>query len=386
MNRIALVLILAVSYFGRVAIGGEPSGEEPSGAAPLSADQVAGLIAGLNNDSFNVREAATERLTTAGRNAIPQIVDAVSDNDLEVTTRLLRVLGQLALSEQPATSSDARAALEKIAATRVTSAATRAAETLSTLDEIREERCLAQLKRLGATVERHTYAFGNNAVDLSYTIEIDKRWKGESDEFKLLAHVPHVRHLVLNYSEVDDDWMSVVSELSNLEDLTIVRGKVTSTGVANLAKLERLQTLEMMYTPIDDGAIDTLRAMQGVVMMRLYGTRITKDGQSRLREQLANTNVDVRRGGFLGISPLRNLAPCTIGEVHPNTAAEAAGLQTNDTILEYNGQPVTDFDSLTNLISDNAPGETSTVLIQRGGEKLTKQVTLGECKPSMLRR
>ncbi|MCA9206413.1 MAG: PDZ domain-containing protein [Planctomycetales bacterium] len=382
MNRIALVLIIAVSYLGRAAIGGEPAGD-----APLSADQVTALIAGLNNDSFNVREAATERLTTAGRHAIPHIVDAVSDNDLEVTTRLLRVLGQLALSEQPATSADARAALEKIAATRVTSAATRAAETLATLDEIREERCLAQLKRLGATVERHTYAFGNNAVDLSYTIEIDKRWKGESDEFKLLGNVPHVRHLVLNYPEVDDDWMSVVAELSNLEDLTIVRGKVTSAGIADLSKLERLQTLEMMYTPmIDDGAVDSLRAMQGVVMMRLYGTRISKDGQTRLREQLANTNVDVRRGGFLGISPLRNLAPCTIGQVHPNTAAEAAGLQTNDTILEYNGQPVTDFDSLTKLISDNGPGETSTLLIERGGEKLTKQVTLGECKPSMLRQ
>ncbi len=50
----------------------------------------------------------------------------------------------------------------------------------------------------------------------------------------------------------------------------------------------------------------------------------------------------------------------------------------NDVILEYEGQKVTDYKSLTALIAGNIAGDTVTVKVVRDGQTLSKRVTLGE--------
>jgi S1-C subfamily serine protease len=47
-------------------------------------------------------------------------------------------------------------------------------------------------------------------------------------------------------------------------------------------------------------------------------------------------------------------------------------------IVKYQGQPVGDFDSLTELISHDEAGDTVTMVIRRGVELLSVEVTLGE--------
>jgi hypothetical protein len=375
--RIRLCLAIAV------LLNGTAMSKPGLAQTSLTSQQIQDLIRRLDADSFNVREAATTRLVEVGSEAIPLLSEAVSHANLEVSTRLVRILGDLALSDHPATEQSARAALEKIALTRVTSAAARAAETLVTLGEIREERCLEQLKRLGALIERQTYAFTNGSVDLYYSLSFDKRWKGTEEDAELLRGIPHTRHLTLDYPDVNDAWMKHIAHLKGLTDLVVARGQVTGEGLEPLAKLEGLETLQLMYMPIDDSAIETLASLKRLNYMKLYGTKLSKEGVARLRGLLTNCVLDVRRGGFLGIEAAASLPQCTVGGVRSGTAAERAGLAAHDVILQYNGKDVTDFASLTELISDNAPGDAVVLTVQRADQRLEIPVTLGDWPTSV---
>jgi len=92
---------------------------------------------------------------------------------------------------------------------------------------------------------------------------------------------------------------------------------------------------------------------------------------------------------FLGISShglsgeeARDLALASrdgalVDEVYSGTAAEAAGLKSDDLIVEFGGQKVFDDSDLTELIRAHHPGEKVTVVVLRGKERKTLNATLG---------
>ena len=133
------------------AVSAEPPTSAPAAVAP-SAEQIQHWIGQLNAERFVDREVATEKLISAGGAAVGPVLAAVAENNLEVTTRAVYILQELALSGDAAVSDAAHAALEKVAEPRLTSAARRARATLARLDLIRQERAIQELRRLGASV------------------------------------------------------------------------------------------------------------------------------------------------------------------------------------------------------------------------------------------
>ncbi|MCD6402601.1 trypsin-like peptidase domain-containing protein [bacterium] len=67
--------------------------------------------------------------------------------------------------------------------------------------------------------------------------------------------------------------------------------------------------------------------------------------------------------------------------VIPGTAAEKAGLQRNDIILEFNGEKITPENSLAKIIMDYNPGDRVVLKVLRGEEEKIFQATLGEMSP-----
>jgi S1-C subfamily serine protease len=63
--------------------------------------------------------------------------------------------------------------------------------------------------------------------------------------------------------------------------------------------------------------------------------------------------------------------------VEPNGPADAAGLESGDIILSVDGQAIDEEHPLDATLSQHAPGRQITVVVQRGTEKVTLQVTLG---------
>lgn len=78
----------------------------------------------------------------------------------------------------------------------------------------------------------------------------------------------------------------------------------------------------------------------------------------------------------------QNELPVTYGafvtDVGDNSGAEDAGVRVGDIILEIDGQPINFENPFVEVLFDHEPGETVDVLIQRGDEQFTVQVTLGE--------
>jgi S1-C subfamily serine protease len=165
--------------------------------------------------------------------------------------------------------------------------------------------------------------------------------------------------------------------MKGLAALTIKHASITDEGLKSVKGTQSLQTLSLLYVPITDQAIDALREVPGLRTIRLYGTRMTRDGAERLGQTL-HAEVDYQYGGFLGIAADRTRDRCVVDRVGSGSPAEQAGLLVEDLIYEYEGRPITNFDSLRSLIGKCRPGDIVTLKLIRGGEQLEKKVTLGE--------
>jgi serine protease Do len=67
-----------------------------------------------------------------------------------------------------------------------------------------------------------------------------------------------------------------------------------------------------------------------------------------------------------------------ITEVLDRSDAKAQGIAPGDILLEFEGMPVTDADTLRNAIQSHAPGDQVTLKLYRNGQELTLTVTLYE--------
>lgn len=367
------------SFPGWLAVGSAAAQDESSppgtGSSPDS-DRIRNWVRDLDSDRFVDRELATTRLIQAGIAAIGPVIQALDSNSLEVTTRGVHILQELALESDLAISNAARAALEEAAKPRVTSAARRAAEALARLDMIRHERALLDLKQLGAAVEELHSPMGFQMIE-QLSIEIGDQWRGKSTDLVRLAWLRSVDQLVLSHPQCDDATLALVAQIPDLPTLTIRRANVSKDGIAHLRQSENLRTLNVLYCPIGDETVASLCEITSLGRLRLFGTQISAEGRRRLVEALPQADIDVRGGAFVGIGCDPTQVGCIINTVRPGTAAERAGLQVGDLIEKYQGQAVRDFEELTAAIAKNRPGDLVTLQIVRGDQTLEKQMELG---------
>ena len=67
-----------------------------------------------------------------------------------------------------------------------------------------------------------------------------------------------------------------------------------------------------------------------------------------------------------------------ITAVAPNSDAAKKGISPGDILLQFDGQRITDSDTLTNLLYAHKAGDTVRVVIYRGGSQYALDITLDE--------
>ncbi len=80
---------------------------------------------------------------------------------------------------------------------------------------------------------------------------------------------------------------------------------------------------------------------------------------------------------FLGVSPSEDWEDDRIAEVISDSAAEKAGIKPGDRIIQFDGEPIDHYEELPPLIRKRKPDDKVKIVVQRGEETLTIDVTLG---------
>jgi hypothetical protein len=378
MRILVLAAALAMAASVRPVLADEPSKPAvPESKAPSLKD-ITQWVKDLDADRFLIRESATENLIESAYDAVAPLLEALPGSSLEVTTRGIYVLRELALSGDASTEEAAERALGELAAPRGTSVSRRAATTLAMLGEIRQTRVLGELEQLGAGITTETTQVGLQFEQDVNSIEIGENWKGTQQNLRRLKWLGNVQKITLIGPQITDDTLKHVQHMSSLKVVIIKRAGITDAAMASLKDLKNLRQLDVMYSRIGDESVDDLKVHTSASLLKLYGTDVTKQGADRLQEALATTKVDFRRGAFLGVGCQTHPLGCAIAIVHPNSAAARAGLMPGDIIVKYGDKEVPDFETLTGMIGGNRPGDTISLEIQHGDESSVKKITLGE--------
>lgn len=105
----------------------------------------------------------------------------------------------------------------------------------------------------------------------------------------------------------------------------------------------------------------------------------------------AETLPESRRA-WLGISLSASTADdqsgseqVTIEDVHPDSPADQAGLQSGDIVEQVDGAQVTSVDNFVNTVADFEPDDTLTMTVVRAGQQRTIEVTLGSVAEAPMR-
>lgn len=425
--RIAIVPLLLLSLAMVAA---------PAMAAEIpSREQVDQWAAALQSGKFLEREVATEQLVKVGLPAIEPVVRHIGTG-LEATTRGIQILRELALSDDAQTEQAARDALIQVSSDTETLAGQKAATTLAGLNDIRRQRAITEIRRLGGQIGTTRFLQVQGAfrtVQSVFSVKIDEEWTGGHQGLNHLKWVPDIQQVSLFGRQVDDSWLAELekleslkilklrdtettaaglahlkklpalerltarsekldnawlqgaSQLENLRVLEIRSDRITNEGFAAIAALARLEQLSVYYSPIDDEALPTMKALKTASLFKLYGTKVTAAATEAWQAALDEVNpnngmkIDHRLGAFLGVGCQQHEQGCLISMVHPDSAAAKAGIRPGDVITTYGGDSVQGFENLTLLISKHRTGNTTTIeLLRNGTQKLQKEITLGE--------
>lgn len=308
-----LALLLSGAWLAPL-VGQTP--EEPAAAVERA-------IALLDDDDYFQRERASRQLLDLGAAAVPALSAAAVGDSLEVTFRSVAVLRELSLSADGDTADAAGQALEALAASPVTSASRRASLALKVHEQKRSERALDDIRAVGGAI-----VYEDNEYGYTPYIQLNRAWQGGND----------------------------------LSAFRLARGIVA---------------LRFHGAAIGDEALEHLHALESLQRVELYATRVTPAGAAALQSALPNAAIDLRAGAFLGIGAIPGRQPCQVTQVQEDSAAERAGIQTDDIVTRFDGREITDFESLTAIIAEKQGGEEVPIELLRGETTIERTVTLG---------
>lgn len=290
---------------------GTALGGEPLTAAPPA--DVTRWIADLGSPQFARREAASKALRESGRAALAPLAEAIEKGDFEVTSRGIEIVRDMLASDDLELAAEAEQILEQ-AADAESRGARLAAAALEFHQVGTAAAARARLEKLGA-VFRERPLVDQAGIE----VEFGAGWKGSTEDLRELARI------------------------RGLAGIGFHGVKLDAAAVAVVGRLRRLEHVELFGTGLGDQAI------------------------AGLEKKLPDAQIDVRKGGKLGVGARADLRPCRILTIEPGSAADQAGVRAGDVIVAVDGNAIDDFEGLTDRVAGRGPGETVRVTLERGG-------------------
>jgi hypothetical protein len=283
-------------------------------------------LADLDSGRFATRQAASRHLRDAGRSAIGPLAEAAASGKAEVARRAIEVLDALTETDDARAAADAEQALQELTNSDRRLAAHRAALSLRTQYLRRQREAVAEVRKLGGSIELATL-----------------------DDDELIVH-----QLLLGHN-----WRGDRADLNYLD------------------RIHRVERLKLYGPRFSDEDIAALAKLSGLQELKLYATEISDEGEQRLRVALPAAMIDRRHGALLGIKADAGVRECRVSMVTHGSAAENAGMQAGDIILQVDDTEIADMPTLIATIAQRKPGDQISIKFRRGGREESRRVVLG---------
>lgn len=118
--------------------------------------------------------------------------------------------------------------------------------------------------------------------------------------------------VLLTGATIADDDLAHLSELPNLQDLSLAGPRVTDVGLAHLKGLSNLYLLSLFRTGVTDAGLVHLKGLTGLQDLTLTGAQVTSAGLAHVKglpklEYLALNSTHVNDAGLVHLSALTGL-------------------------------------------------------------------------------
>jgi S1-C subfamily serine protease len=165
--------------------------------------------------------------------------------------------------------------------------------------------------------------------------------------------------------QVTDEWIESIRDMQSLNIVVIQDAQITDRSMEVISGLKAVVSLDLMYAPVTDRGFALLKRMPSLRQVRCFGTQVTPAAAERFRVEFANVDVQHKMGAFLGVRCVQPPFACAVSSVTSQSAAEKAGIRSNDIIVEFDKQPVRDFEDLQQLIGVRKVGDTVEIRVAR---------------------
>ena len=129
---------------------------------------------------------------------------------------------------------------------------------------------------------------------------LDVKYSGTDLTNEKLASLKEVKEYItwlsLADSNVEDNWLSIVSEFSNLTRLQLEKTAVSDKGVAHLSNLAHLEALNLYGTQVTDACLPDIEKISSLKRVYLWQTGVSSQTAKSTQENNKKLEIVIGKG------------------------------------------------------------------------------------------
>ena len=359
---------------------GETDSDDASQEPSTAIDK---LIANLDSPQWEVRSKSTQRLAKIGVPSIqPLLAKLTGECSLESQTRGIKVLKQIADSNETAAENAAVDALQSIAASNDLRLTRHAQVALRSVADKFNGRTIQEFKALGAEFGVPSRYGGSIATLATYAIKFGEKWRGTPDDLRKFPLLTTVDMIEITGDKFDDEFMIALGKNADPEAIWLDHVVLTDKGFQAMSAFKNLREALIWYTPVSEASLNVISKWDKLRQVQLFGTGLKRDCENKLAEATPGLSIIYKHGALLGVrhEPFRLAANGVRISVTPGSAASRGNIREGDIITSFDGKAIGIFPDLQDAIADKAAGDSVVVgvLTNNGRDEAERTVTLGK--------
>lgn len=145
---------------------------------------------------------------------------------------------------------------------------------------------IAKIKQAGISVLPMSQNSPEISINLAYDSTLTRRKLK-----KLNTIAENIIELDVSFTNINDDLMTQISRLKNLQRIKLQNTSITCEGVKKLEKLEHLKSINVYKTEIDNACFTSFEKIKSLEALYLWQTKVSPDAVQEFATDYSYVNV-----------------------------------------------------------------------------------------------